>query len=70
MVRQVPPRAGHVYVTHEANDQIKRYYELVAERDAALAKRKEVTDELERKVKRLEYEKEMLELNANPIQEG
>ena len=23
VVRQVPPRAGHVYVTHEANDQIK-----------------------------------------------
>ena len=54
----------------EANEQIKRYYELVAERDAALAKRKADVDELERKVVRLEYDKELIELRSNPVEEG
>jgi len=54
----------------EANSQIKRYYELVAERDAALARRKEEVDGLERKLQRAEYEKELTELRNNPVEEG
>jgi hypothetical protein len=54
----------------EANAQIKKYYEAVADRDANLMKRAAEVEDLQRRVQRAEYEKELLELRQNPVEEG
>ena len=54
----------------EANESIKRYYEAVAEKDLALSRRASEMEALEKKVQRLAYEKELLELQRMEAEES
>ena len=67
MVEDIETLEGEL---EEANESIKRYYEALAEKDAQLARRKEEVEALEKRVQRLAYEKELIELQKNPVEEG
>lgn len=54
----------------EAHNQTKRYYEVVEEREAELRKLRDELKGAKQRQERLAYEKELAELQNNPVEEG